>query len=217
MNWKQVVGALIGGGLVYVVLAVRAIPTTGVSSLNETLRNPVPPARADISGTRLKTKYIAGADGLRFADADVMWDSNLETDCNFRTAADGTTRCLPLGPDPSWGAFGWGYLVFTDDACTDALMWVPPTSPGCPAVVPSYVINYTDPPYCSGEPVREHIYPVGAVIPPPGAAGYRLDESGACVSGAAMPSPGTAPPGAYAVGAEIPASSFAAGTAGIDP
>lgn len=212
MNFKQTIGALVGGGMVYAVLAIRTMPAS-VSSLKQTLADPVPPARADISGSRLKTKYMAGPDGSRFAIADVLWDSELQIDCSFRTAADGSLRCLPAGADPSWGSSGWGFVGFTDAACTNGATWVPPASPGCQVIVPEFVINSTDPPYCSGEPAREHIYPVGALIPPGTNAPYKINGSGACVTGASNPNQGIL----YALEAEIPASSFAAGTAGIDP
>ena len=205
------IGALVGGGLVYAALAIRTMPAS-VPSLEQILADPVPLARADISGTRLKTKYFAGPDGSRFAIAEVLWDSELQFDCSFRTAADGTLRCLPFGPDPGWGSGGWGFVHFTDAACTNGATWVPLPSPGCEVIVPEFVINSTDPPYCSGEPAREHIYRVGALIAGP-LSQYRINGSGECVAGSVTPNQGIL----YALEAEMPASSFAEGTAGIDP
>lgn len=46
-----------------------------------------------VSGTRLRRRYFE-ADGGAELSVD-FWDSDLETPCEFGTAADGETRCLP--------------------------------------------------------------------------------------------------------------------------
>jgi hypothetical protein len=55
--------------------------------------NPVPTVRAQESGTRLKAKRLVTADG---ASSFVGWyDSQRNEDCGFGPAPDGATRCLP--------------------------------------------------------------------------------------------------------------------------
>lgn len=63
----------------------------------------------DVSGTRLRVRYILGDDGSRTASG--FHDSKLGFDCGFVQTADAGLRCAPLGSpvgDPSsWvsGAF----------------------------------------------------------------------------------------------------------------
>lgn len=67
------------------------------SSILDALTDPVPDALADVttSGSRLKAKWIVGADGSKqFRN---WYDSQLGHDCYFNPASDGQTRCLPYG------------------------------------------------------------------------------------------------------------------------
>src|SRR5260370_16789923 len=66
-------------------------------ALVDALTDPVSSAMADAtqSGTRLKVKYYAGADGSKQFFG--LHDSQLNVDCNFITAADGVSRSLPDG------------------------------------------------------------------------------------------------------------------------
>lgn len=210
MIWKRAPRSLIAGVLVYIALGVHAVPTS-VSSLTQILSDPLRPARADISGTRLKTKYIAGADGSQIAIDDVLWDSELATNCTFRTAADGSMRCLPRIADVPAGT-AYGYVMFRDAACTDGLVWVAPSAPGCAVAVPAYAIVTTDPPYCSGESGRQHIYPVTGLLPPQSGPFYTVSGDGSCTSTSAPQTNGIP----YQLGAEMTADSFASGTAEVD-
>ena len=70
--------------------------------LLDALTNPVADAKADpaTSGTRLKAKYYAGADGSR---QFVGWhDAQRDEDCYFGAAADGVLRCAPFRGDRGW-------------------------------------------------------------------------------------------------------------------
>ncbi|MBM4363719.1 MAG: hypothetical protein FJ104_13645 [Deltaproteobacteria bacterium] len=216
MNLKQTAWALVGGGLVYVALAAR-VGSAG-PSFTEALGDPVPPAQADVSGTRLKSKYIAGADGSRLVEPDVLFDSQLGVDCRFGKAADGAVRCVPA--DVTGG--GWlGAPFFKDDACTDGVTFVAAPPPGCAPSVPAHVVRFTAPAYCSvvrsSADQHAHVYAVGQVVPRPSGPMYYVDGDGSCREQVNLL--GALPQGAitYDLGTELPASTFAAGTAGVDP
>jgi hypothetical protein len=108
-------------------------------------------------------------------------------------------------------------VVFTDDQCQNGLVWVQPPPSGCTTVVPKHALRFTDPPYCTpvatSRDLHTHVHAVGALLSPQSGPFYRIDGSGACVTGGLEPS--NAIP--YSIGAEIPAASFATGTAGTDP
>lgn len=83
----------------------------------DALTDPVPSASAQTmtSGSRLKANWYVGSDGSKqFAG----WhDSQLNIDCNFGTATDGTTRCLP---SPSGVTIGTSDY-FSDSGCSQVL------------------------------------------------------------------------------------------------
>jgi hypothetical protein len=85
------------------------------------------------SGSRLRAKYLDGADGTK--QFVTWWDSQLQIDCSFQLASDNQQRCLPIQGDPQ-GA--WGYLVFSDTQCTVPVIMIPPAG-GCLNGTPKYV------------------------------------------------------------------------------
>ena len=101
------------------------------SSGGTSVTNPVPTASADStqSGSRLKAMYNVGSDGSKvFAS---LHDSQLNVDCSFGGASDGSTRCLPSGAQV-------GGEFFSDPQCSQALGFV--GSQGC--VTPVYAVQY---------------------------------------------------------------------------
>jgi hypothetical protein len=69
---------------------------SGSGGIVDALTDPVSNAMADSnqSGTRLKIKYYLGADGSKAFKG--FYDSQLNVDCYFAKAADGTVRCIPV-------------------------------------------------------------------------------------------------------------------------
>lgn len=85
--------------------------STGGSSI----MNPVPDALAfPESGSRLKVQTISGSDGSANVIAGGFYDSELEETCYPGRAADGVTRCLPMG-----GATAF----FSDPSCSDRIAY----------------------------------------------------------------------------------------------
>jgi len=183
----------------------------GDSGIFDALTDPVPDAFAGTedpaSGTRLKGKFIAGADGSKMYLPSVWYDSQRQEDCAFGTAGDGMLRCLPTSVQDF-------PLFYTDAQCTKpfAILASGPPPSGCAASPPAYN-RTTDPggvcPTTQAPP--SHYYPIGQQIAqPPGP--YYGTNSGSCAQSqlgfttlffSVMP--------------EVPPSSFVAGTAGNDP
>lgn len=79
------------------------------------IMNPVDEVLAFVeSGTRLKVRTIEGADGSANVIAGQFYDSELEETCYPGRAADGVTRCLPMG-----GATAF----FSDPSCSDRIAY----------------------------------------------------------------------------------------------
>ncbi len=166
------------------------------SGLFDALTDPVSTANADPqSGTRLKATFRTGDDGSKEYVPGVWFDSMRNESCSFTTGADGKVRCLPAG-----AAGG----VYSDSACTNQVVAVPTgcTSPGYGAMMDT--TNVCGP---NGGPT--HIYSLGAAQSP---------QTLYVMSGTTCYAAG--PAGTqytyYAMGSEVPASSFVAATAGHD-
>jgi hypothetical protein len=88
-----------------------------LGAIVDALTDPVSSASAQTmtSGSRLKAKWYVGSDGARqFAG----WhDSQLNVDCDFGQASDGTIRCLPPPAGVTIGTQGY----FSDAGCTQML------------------------------------------------------------------------------------------------
>ncbi|MCA9589930.1 MAG: hypothetical protein KC657_31720 [Myxococcales bacterium] len=77
------------------------------------------------SGSRLKIRYLEGADGSKQFSA--WFDTARNDECTFARHADGSVRCLPLTNPPAANA----QTYFDSSACTSrlALAQRTPTSP----------------------------------------------------------------------------------------
>ena len=209
MNVNEV-GKLLGGSIVvYVVMAACSAASTpqfistdggggssggatgdGSGGVLDALTDPVSSASADPnqSGTRLKLKYYAGADGSKLAAG--MHDSMLSLDCQFLTMSDGTLRCVPVAGEA---------LIendYSDAACSKPLG----IAIGCTGSA-AYVYQE------SGCGVF-HIFPVTGAY---SGTSYYSGTPSSC-SG---PSPVSALPAGYGLvtyGAELPPSTFVQAT-----
>jgi hypothetical protein len=207
MKYTHAILTLLSGGAVYVAVAALV----GGPALRS-VSDPVPAARAETSGSRLKAKYVTGSDGSKIYVPEIAFDSQLGVDCAFVTAADGKVRCIPnVAPD---SIDGWGATGYTDAVCTKPAVWINAAPVGCPQQVPKYVwINEYPGPYCPvADPAKalRFVHQVGALVG--GASKYTKDGAGACKFSSG-PSASTV---AYEL-TEVPASTFVEGSAGIDP
>ncbi len=144
------------------------------------------------SGSRLRVRYLAGADGSR--EFMGFFDNQRNENCLFGSATvragDGTIRCLPSEAVAYQGAF-----YFADAACTVRLAAA--LKAQC---APKYAAMYS----ASQCPLTETIYPILSAFTLGGTI-YFVNASAQCV----------AYPGSltsydlYTVGDEIPPSSFA--------
>jgi hypothetical protein len=176
--------------------------------LVDRLRDPVPNALAELSGTRLKAKFTTGTDGSKLYEPEVLHDTQLDVDCAFGLAADGQTRCMPtLEPEAVPG-----FLYFADDACTQPIAVMQPPPLGCPATPPKYMLTYDPPPACPPADPRPptHVHPFGTFRGPISGA-YRKVGASCTLDTVQLNSI------AYNLLAELPSSTFATGTAGIEP
>jgi hypothetical protein len=211
MNWKYVASALLGGGIVYLALAVRAPLPREVSQLERLMTDPVPPALAETSGTGLKAKYVTGADGSQLFDPEVLYDTQLQADCRFHLASDDTVRCLPITDFDS--TEGGPRIHYLDAACTQGIVWLDGAPSGCVITPPKHVSTYGTAPYCgvaSGEALPIHVFTVGQLVGVPTGSVYERSGSGQCRVAGFVASNWVA----YAIDGELPPSAFVAGTAG---
>ena len=153
----------------------------------------------EASGTRLKTVVLDhggdDADLVRFLDGEFG-----DTECQFRTAADGTLRCLPL--QTSTAIFTGAIRVWTDAACSNAIGEV--SYEGTPA---SFVV-FDFPSYSvCGSSNGTRYHQAGSRLPYDGTQTvYEKDQAGACIARTAYFNRSY-----YTLGPEIPATSFTFG------
>jgi hypothetical protein len=170
------------------------------SGILDGMIDPIPDAMADsgsTSGTRLKARYYAGADGS--IQSGIGWyDSQRNENCFFQTASDGTLRCLPSGEASGAGVY------FVDASCTtEELVTIGAT--GC-VVTPKYASRYvtqTDP--CSVSRLR--VYSVGSEF-----TGNHYVKIGTMCT-AATPNAGLR---YFRLGAEVDPSSFVRATEEVE-
>jgi hypothetical protein len=200
----RVAKGIAGGIFVYGVVAATRAPTA--CNVIEALSNPVDEALADPQpGSRLKGKFTSGSDGSMLYRADVMYDAQRAEDCAYRIAADGVLRCLPVDLWQDW-------VFYSDAACTQPFIYWGAQA-GCAATPPNaYATTVDAPPLCPGPGYQApiHVYPIGGLIALP-PAHWSLSQ-GMCI-----PQQQAFGNIAFSVGAEVAASSFVAGTPGIDP
>jgi hypothetical protein len=222
MKMREIAQSLIGGCIVYVAMATFSAcgqGSSGSTSGNtgaggahctggssgsggddggiwDAFTDPVPDATAGpTSGSRLKVKYRIADDGAKAAVPTFWYDSQLDSDCSFQVGADGKERCLPLTSESARVE-----QFFGDASCTERIAY---TYMGCQV---TYAYRYeSDPAACVFKNLPTHVYPVGAVITP--ATVYFRDDNDVCTGGGPNPSYVY-----YTFGAEIPPSSFVAGS-----
>ena len=181
----------------------------------DALTDPIPTASANPnqSGTRLKASYYAGADGSKqFAS----WhDSQRNEDCYFQTAADGTTRCMPIAAAASY---------FADSKCTQPLALI-----YCFQPQPKYLSStYSGVP--SAPPAGVHLFQLGgamAVTTIYEVTSVVTADGGVCSSGQATYACTAQPPSTlsylqsvaslYSVGPELQPDAFVQATMQTEP
>lgn len=126
MTLRNVSRALASGFVVYVAFAAcsaseaqRRKGSTGTGGAGGSLENPVRPATADESGTRLKIASMKSDDGLKLTTG--VFDATRNEECVIAVAADGAKRCLPLGSAVVANAFA-------DSQCSQPIVEAPPCS-----------------------------------------------------------------------------------------
>jgi hypothetical protein len=161
----------------------------GMAGILDALTDPVSEAQADpsASGSRLKLQYYVGSDSSK-AFAQIL-DTMTSLPCSYQTAADGMTRCLPTGQASVNPAF------FSDSACSKVAAQ---GYAGCAA--PTYAVGSTAS-ACVTSPTS-HVYLVGAVS----SVFEKVGTTCTAVTGL------SASFTFYSLGAEVPASSFVAGS-----
>lgn len=175
-----------------------------LDAIADALTDPVADAKADAneSGSRLKARRNIADDGAR---EFVGWyDSQLQVNCAFAMASDGSTRCLPeavLG--------GQGTAFYKDSACTQPVAWV---RANCQA--PKYAIEWILNACTGGSSTiaMSHylVYAVGAQTT---ASQLYSKYSGKCSAYTGAPPADTF----YALGAETPPTTFVAASEQVDP
>jgi len=188
-------------------------------SMGDALTDPVSQAQADPnqSGTRLKVNFYAGADGSKQSIGS-MHDTMRSEDCYFQTAGDGSTRCMP-SPDAN-------FSYYADPGCTQGLVLV---SSCAGTVMPAYVAGTIGIPSTYPPPPGQsaHLFQLGSPTTP--STPYQLSLNpappGACsqyVYKCLAVSPATwtavtAGSTVYAIGAEIPPTTFVQATKQTEP
>ena len=157
-------------------------------------------AQADTSGSRLKVKYMVGSDGTKVPYGG-LHDTMLNVDCSWLSAHDGATRCMPLS-----GAAIDIQSVFSDSGCTQAIVLA---TKGCVAPVYAYRATPSGGACASSQ---YFIFSVGAAFT---GANYYSKSGANCTT--APTTSLTASYDPYAEGAEVPPSTFVAGTSQTDP
>lgn len=140
------------------------------------------------SGTRIKAKTLVGSDGSR--NPDGWHDSQLDVDCQWRLANDGSRRCLPVSISTA---------IYADLDCTQPLMVQSACNPSNYAMVSDS---------SSGCDTRYRVYPIGASVTP--AVAYMKQGNG-CVT-TAVPSGGSV----FATGPEMVVGEFVAGVVEVE-
>jgi hypothetical protein len=179
-----------------------AASSSGTSSSGATSSgSPVPDANADEtqSGSRLKANYYVGGDGSKQFVGYFTDTARNNEHCYFSTAADGSTRCLPIVGDASANYSGGPF--FSDAACTTTIALSSCSTPayvaenetggGCPVAINTHI-------FALGSTYAGTVYQGGATtctaVTASALKGYVL----------------------FSVGPEVPASSFQQATIQTD-
>jgi hypothetical protein len=115
MKWRREIVRTL---LACMAVGVACTVSNGIddtSRLNQGEVGPISEARAE-SGTRLKARWLVGSDGSR---QFVNWrDTELDAECTFQSASDGSSRCQPYSAGVETGGY-------SDAACTQRLFRMP--------------------------------------------------------------------------------------------
>ncbi len=127
------------------------------------------------SGSRLKVRTLIGEDGSRQPAG--WYDTQLETECSWRTASDGQTRCLPIAIPT---------IYFADAACMQPIAQLPcQSSPSYIEAMSSQCDQLGPGIFASGSPIADpenvfRLSPVtgecGAMVAPNG--GFWISSAG---------------------------------------
>ncbi len=172
---------------------------TGKKGVMDVVTHPVAEASADTneSGTRLKTQRYVGSDGSSAFLG--MYDSQLKTACQYVSGlSDGSTRCIPMTPGVTAGAF------FSDATCGTPLAAVSTCAPA-----PTYATILTPATSCS-TPASVQVFAVTS-------AWTGLVYDGTPTACVAAPSTTIGRYSFFSLGTtEVPPSTFIAGTVTTD-
>ena len=225
MKLLRVVPVFVSGFIVYGIVATAVGSASDAGPL-EVLADPVANASAE-SGSRLKAQYLAGADGSKdyqFGNSNwvapntsynhptaIYYDTQRMEQCSFAVAADGAMRCLPLDFQQE------GNGIYQDAACTQRMVAIQASQPGCNTPLPKYAAILDTATVC---PVvvgyyPNHYYPIGQFLGPNLGTCYYKNSQNVCQY-TNCPSGGSGY-AFYALNAEVPASSFVLGTPTVDP
>lgn len=156
--------------------------------------DPVPPANAQVSGTRIKAKWNVSEDGFReFAG---RFDSQLQLECFFAPDSQGELRCLPTAALSASS----NQAYFQDSGCTLPL-FVAAASACVSAGVGAYGHNVV-----SGCAPRYSVFALTSVAP----AKTWVKSAAACIEQA--PNPGLR----YYTGTVVPDAMFARAQVVVD-
>lgn len=179
------------------------------SALVDAVIHPVADANADpiTSGSRLKRKVLTGADGSRQVDGYIFRDTLLQRDCSYSKTADGQIRCLPNNAASFVLSSTTATSYFTDSGCSvaiqavaivsqcialpDTILWTAPVSGTCPSTSGARA-------YQRGNQVANLYFKSGTSC---------VDVSSSYTTGANR---------AYALGAEIPLSTYVLATESVE-
>jgi hypothetical protein len=140
------------------------------------------------SGSRLEAEWVVGADGSRAFRS--LRDVELDDECSFRYAADGRLRCLPADAEVA--------DLYADASCTTRLALVATGS-----CAPRFA-TMRDRFAC---PTRVHVFAVEGTLE---TSDVYVGTPGNCAPISTFELRGLYD--LYALGAEVPPSSFVAGT-----
>jgi hypothetical protein len=183
------------------------------------------------SGTRLKGKFLMGADGskeyqlatlyptnsafqLAMPVQAVWYDSLLQEDCTVLPASDANLHCLPgpLAGIPGYGAPVFFLLIFLDSQCKTPIVVQLQPQQGCVAYTTPKYVQYQEPNTCSGIPTTR-VFQVGT----PAAAPVTTYSAANGICGSSNFNPGTVSVMEYFSATEVPPSAFVQASTGIDP
>jgi len=168
-----------------------------LTSLIDAIANPVPDAEASTSGTRLRAVYRTANDGSKEYLAN-WWDSQRNEYCWFIQMYDGSSRCLPYGADPTNGQINYTGVgtYYSDAGCTSPLAVTGTCTAGLKYAIENSSCPQSVKIYSLGQQFTDGVY----------------TKSGTSCNSATISASYTL----YALGPEVPPSSFVSATVAHD-